>query len=268
MPIGLGADSKGLCGLSTVCKSFQLALKAIPLHVTASPIHLADILSQGWDITAVQLRMPAGGTSALLIEAASALPDRAREKIVTVEVPGATVASLASGLRQLEGVRHMIINGGTTHLDCLSHLERLDLTRQTVSDDLLVLMLPRMHAACSLLSPMMQEGITACSVQEIIVVFPKLHTLHISGETDGYLHGIFGAAASPYRLSFHTVAQCPALRVLELSNGVFLKSPGTFEEAVEELEGSSLQLMNIHWLEHDNVKPVVRTQANTLLPMC
>lgn len=50
-----------------------------------------------------------------------------------------------------------------------------------------------------------------------------------------------------YWVSTHALAQCPALRVLELSNYVSLESPGTFEEALEELEDSSLQLLKLHY---------------------
>ena len=51
-------------------------------------------------------------------------------------------------------------------------------------------------------------------------------------------------------MSSDALAQFPALRVLELCNNVYIKSPGTFEEAVEKLEGSSLQELKIHIMEN------------------
>ena len=42
------------------------------------------------------------------------------------------------------------------------------------------------------------------------------------------------------------MAQCPALRVLELGNGIALASPGTFDEALYRLVESRLDLLRIH----------------------
>lgn len=158
LPVVLGGDSKGLCELRTVSKSFHDAVKTVPLHVTASTDkHVRSLpLLHGWNIAAVQLCWSPGKTPKLLIKAACELPDRDRNMIVTIGVPGKRVADFAPKLRQLDGVRHMIIDGGTTHWDCLEHLERLDLMRHPDKTELLVLLLPCMHAACTFSRPVLQ----------------------------------------------------------------------------------------------------------------
>ena len=161
LPVMLGADCRELRELRTVCKGFQDALRTVPLHVIASTIRQVRSLPllHTWDIAAVRLNSSTGRTSELLIKAACALPDRERNKIVTVTgIPGERVFDLAPRLRQLDGVRHVNVMGSTNYLECLSYMTRLDLTRLSLDpievDHLLVLLLPPpMHAACRALFP-------------------------------------------------------------------------------------------------------------------
>ena len=152
LPVVLGADSRELCKLRLVSKGFQDALRTIPLHVTATTVHRVRSLSllHAWDIAAVQLFSSTAKTSELLIKAACALPERDRNKVVSVGLPGTRVADLAPWLRQLEGVRHMNILRSTIHLDCLSHIEHLDLTRLGDGEQNLMVRLlpPPKQAAC------------------------------------------------------------------------------------------------------------------------
>ena len=251
----LGSNSKGLGKLRLVCKGFQDALRTIPLHVTAGTVHQVRSLPllHDWDIAAVQLHSSTGTTSEPLIKAACALPEGERNKVVTIGVPGKRVANLTPWLRRLNGVRHIVVKGRTTRLECLSHLEHLGLAGQPECADMLVLLppcmhLPCIHAACRVWSFMLHVRSAAWTnsnsailshavVQERISTFANLQSLHISADPKSH----FG-----YWLPSYAVAQCPALKVLELSNKVSLDSPGTFEEAVERLEDSSLQVLKIH----------------------
>lgn len=252
LPIMLGADCRELRELNTVSRAFHNALRTIPLHVTASTVHHVRSLPlfQHWNTAAVQLDLIACGTPELLIEAACALPERDREKIATVALPGERVADLAAGLRQLEGARHMIIRGNTTHLECLSHIAKhLELTvslpsRRPGQTQLLVRLLclqavesqaQTLQTRCAAWTSEQAKRASHVLVQERLSKLPDLHSLRISGKTD-----------NECRLSSYALAQCPNLRAVELCDNVFVGSPGTFEEALERLEGSSLQVLKIH----------------------
>ena len=152
------ATAKGCAGSGCFAKGFQDAVRTVPLHVTASTVDQVGCLPllQDWNIAAVQLHLIACATPELVMEAACALPDRERGKIATVAIPGNRVADLAPGLRQLDGVRHMIIRGSTIHLECLSHIEHLELTEYSPSNhpgenQVLVMLRPPMHAICYVL---------------------------------------------------------------------------------------------------------------------
>ena len=82
-------------------------------------------------------------------------------------------------------------------------------------------------------------------MQESIYKVPKLHRLQL----------IEGSMVLP----FDAVAQCPALRVLELGTNNILESSGAFEETLQRLEKSSLQLLTFQCLFSDHI---VRTQSN------
>ena len=78
-------------------------------------------------------------------------------------------------------------------------------------------------------------------VQELLPRLHNLHTLGFSRKGHGNLS----------RLPFHALAQCLALRVLELADQISLTSPGTFEEALKQLEESCLDLLKFYgsrWL--------------------
>ena len=133
LPVVLDTDSHALCNLRRVCKSFR-TMRAMPVcHVSASTPRqirsLATTFFQGWDMAAVQLqiRSVSAHDPQDMVAAACALPDSARNKIVSVSVPAESVAQLAPGLRQLEGVQHLVIHGAFTNPDCLPHVQRLEL---------------------------------------------------------------------------------------------------------------------------------------------
>ena len=103
-----------------------------------------------------------------------------------------------------------------------------------------------------LLGPALQaHQVLHVLVQERLSKFPNLQSLRISGKPDD---GCW--------LSSHALAQCPVLRVVELCNYVFLSSPGTFEEGLQALKDSSLQVLKIHFMGKDCQ---VRTRITTLL---
>lgn len=142
LPVVLDTDSHGLCKLRLVCKAFRDAARAIPVFVSASTPRqigsLATTFFQGWDIAAVQLNLSAQAPHDM-VAAACALPDRERSKIVSVSVPGGSVAQLAAGLGQLEGLQHVVIHGTFTNPYCLPHIERLELRdMQSCTPEMLV----------------------------------------------------------------------------------------------------------------------------------
>ena len=82
--------------------------------------------------------------------------------------------------------------------------------------------------------------------QERLSSFPKLYSLRIVPDYN-----------KSCWLSSHALAQCPALTVVELCNSVSIESPGTFEEAVERLEDSTLQVLKFYIVMNSSA---VRTQ--------
>ena len=161
LPIVLGRDLKGLSSLRLVCKAFRDALRAVPLVLTLSTFTCVGSLATSWqnwaELAAVKLVLSDDSTAKHLVDVASALPDRQRKKIVTAEIQQElSRANVSCMLRQLQHLHHVIICGldrprsATFNLDCLSHLERLDLHSVCTSDlELLVLLPLPMHVACT-----------------------------------------------------------------------------------------------------------------------
>ena len=146
-----------------VCKAFQAVLPAIPMHVTVStPGHVRSIASlpfRSWKVATVQHNL-----SAVSLDAACKLPDRERKKIVAAEVSGNSVPGLIDRLQQMqpEGLCHMIIKhiAGSklcdhlNILECLSHIERLDLLDVShYTFQLKVLLLLPMRDTCMVFCP-------------------------------------------------------------------------------------------------------------------
>lgn len=90
-------------------------------------------------------------------------------------------------------------------------------------------------------------------MQERLSKFRNLHSLRISRH--------FGLR----RISSHALAQCPVLWVVELSINLLLYSPGTFEEAVDRLEDSNLQLLKIHTTGSSEILSAARIPSNLTL---
>ena len=262
-PIVLGNDLRGLCGLRLVSKTFRDALLAVPLHVTVRTLPHVRSLARApladWKIPAVLLDLARTWSTGPqpLVHAACALPDMVRKRIVTARIPGSKVDDLAPVLHKLERLRHMIIVRANINLDRLSFIERLDLQEPLFDLQVLTFLL---HASCVVLcftnsqcAICVQRAAASeplnelhVRVQEGISKMPNLHTLR-------FLGGV------PY-LSLDAVAQCPALRVLELGHTVHLKSPGAMEEALQRLGKSSLQLLMFRF---SGLERIVRIQAPT-----
>ena len=144
VPIRLGTHCRGLSALRLTCKAFHHALREVPLHVTVStPRHVRSLAAspfRAWNVAAVHLKLCAHEKPELLLYAASVLPDRERQKIVTVGLSGLGVGFYTYGLRQrqLEGMCHMIIRrttaGSLDTLDSLTCIQRLELWDVSVSD--------------------------------------------------------------------------------------------------------------------------------------
>ena len=137
VPIRLGADCRGLSALRRACKAFRGVLSEVPLHITASTtrqLRSLAKLSCKWNVAAVQLRLSADEMPpGLTAYAAYKLPDRVRQKIVTVDMQGMSIHLYDDLLRhrQLEGVCQLIIhtvdNANDLHyLERLPHIQRLD----------------------------------------------------------------------------------------------------------------------------------------------
>ena len=147
-----------------------------------------------------------------------------------VKLLGERVANLAAGLSRVEEMRHVVVYNPTNNLDCLSHIERLDVYECSLSiQEILVLLLSSSHACiCTVFADQacgMQQllGLSVLHVraQESTLRQHNLHSLHIAGWRD------LGSW-----MSFDLVAQCPALRVLELYGNISLESAGTTDQAV------------------------------------
>ena len=158
LPIVLGCDTRGLSGLRLVCKAFRDALSAVPVHLTvctAYHVRCLARMSRKWNLVALKVLLNDYSAARQVVDAASALPERERRKIVTAVIQELSQAQVSHMLRKLEGLQHIVIWGldtpgsATIYLDLLSHLERLDLHWVSISDvELLVLLPLLMHAAC------------------------------------------------------------------------------------------------------------------------
>lgn len=158
IPIVLGCDPRGLSRLRLVCKAFREALRAIPVHLAVSTSAHIDSLAtlwRNWDVAAITLKLSDDSTARDQVDAASALPDRQRKEIVAAEIQELSQANISYMLRQLPGLNHVAIFGldrprsATVNLDCLSHIQRLDLHSVSIGDSELLVPLP-LALACSL----------------------------------------------------------------------------------------------------------------------